>query len=35
MTIKDVGQGIHFVQEDNPEGIAEAILNWANEFSLV
>jgi pimeloyl-ACP methyl ester carboxylesterase len=34
LTIKDIGHGIHFIQEDNPVGIAQAIIEWGknNEF---
>ena len=29
----DIGQGIHFVQEDNPHGIGEAIRDWHRRLS--
>ena len=28
LEIVDIGRGLHFVQEDNPHGIAEAIVDW-------
>lgn len=28
LTVQDVGKGIHFLQEDNPHGIGEAIASW-------
>lgn len=28
----DVGDGIHFIQEDNPHGIGEAISNWYDKI---
>ena len=28
LTVQDVGKGIHFLQEDNPHGIGEAIAAW-------
>lgn len=28
LTLIDIGPGIHFVQEDNPQGIGEGLLNW-------
>ena len=28
LTVVDVGPGIHYVQEDNPHGIGEAIAEW-------
>lgn len=31
LTIKNIGQGIHFIQEDNPEGIASAIVEWIGD----
>ncbi len=35
LTIKDIGRGIHFVQEDNPVGIANGILEWAKDKKLI
>lgn len=29
LTVRDVGGGIHYLQEDNPEGIAREIVDWA------
>ena len=28
LTVQDIGEGIHFLQEDNPHGIGEAIASW-------
>ena len=28
LTVVDIGPGIHFVQEDNPSGIGEALVSW-------
>jgi hypothetical protein len=30
----DVGQGIHFIQEDNPHQIGEALSNWLRNLEL-
>jgi haloalkane dehalogenase len=35
LTVKDIGPGIHFLQEDNPAGIATGIVEWAKEKRLV
>lgn len=35
LTIKDIGNGIHFIQEDNPEGIANSIIEWVHEKNLI
>ncbi len=35
LTIKDIGNGIHFVQEDNPSAIAEGIVEWARDKGIV
>ncbi len=35
LTIKDIGNGIHFVQEDNPSAIAEGIVEWARDKDIV
>ena len=35
LTVKDIGPGIHYLQEDNPAGIATGIIEWAKEKKLV
>ncbi len=35
LTIKDIGVGIHFVQEDNPGGISQGIIEWVKKKRLV
>jgi pimeloyl-ACP methyl ester carboxylesterase len=35
LTVKDIGPGVHFLQEDNPAGIANGIVDWAREKRLV
>jgi haloalkane dehalogenase len=32
LTLVDIGPGIHYVQEDNPHGIGEAIAEWWGEL---
>jgi haloalkane dehalogenase len=32
LTLVDIGPGIHYVQEDNPHGIGEAIAEWWRRF---
>jgi haloalkane dehalogenase len=34
LTVKDIGPGIHYLQEDNPAGIASGIVEWAREKQL-
>lgn len=34
LTITDIGPGIHYLQEDNPQGIAAAIIDWAEKKHL-
>jgi haloalkane dehalogenase len=34
LTVKDIGSGIHFLQEDNPEAIAQGIIDWATKKKL-
>ncbi|UCE79982.1 MAG: hypothetical protein JSV13_04955 [Nitrospiraceae bacterium] len=34
MTIKDTGNCIHFVEQDNPSAIAEGIAEWVRNKSL-
>lgn len=29
LTVKNIGNGIHYLQEDNPKGIANGIITWA------
>jgi haloalkane dehalogenase len=35
LTVKDLGAGIHYLQEDNPDGIAKGIIDWAQAKNLV
>ena len=35
LTVEDVGDGIHYMQEDNPAGIAGAIVSWAKKKNLL
>jgi pimeloyl-ACP methyl ester carboxylesterase len=35
LTVKDIGPGLHYLQEDNPAGIATGIVEWAREKKLV
>lgn len=35
LTVENVGPGIHFVQEDNPAGIADALVRWSGEKGLL
>lgn len=35
LTVRNIGKGIHFLQEDNPEGVARAILEWASARGLL
>jgi pimeloyl-ACP methyl ester carboxylesterase len=35
LTVKDIGHGIHYMQEDNPAGIADAIVKWATKKNLL
>lgn len=32
---RELGPGIHYVQEDNPTGIAEGVIEWAREKGLI
>jgi haloalkane dehalogenase len=34
LEIEAVGPGLHFVQEDQPEGIADAVLGWMARHEL-
>jgi haloalkane dehalogenase len=34
LTAVDLGEGIHFLQEDHPHEIGEAIANWVRERSV-
>ncbi|MGA9845154.1 MAG: hypothetical protein WBP64_09545 [Nitrososphaeraceae archaeon] len=29
LVVRDIGPGIHYLQEDNPEGIGNCILEWS------
>jgi hypothetical protein len=31
--VKDIGPGIHYLQEDNPEGIGNSILEWISKIT--
>jgi len=33
LIIKDIGPGIHYLQEDNPEGIGNSILKWISKIT--
>jgi haloalkane dehalogenase len=33
LVVKDIGHGIHYLQEDNPEGIANSIVEWSNKIT--
>jgi len=35
LTVSNIGNGLHYLQEDNPEGIARAILEWASARGLL
>ena len=35
LTITDIGHGIHFIQEDNPAGIGNGIVEWAKDKNLI
>ncbi len=35
LTVKDIGAGIHYLQEDNPNGIASGIIEWSKRKQLV
>ena len=35
LTVKDIGPGVHFLQEDNPAGIATGIVEWAKDKKLI
>jgi pimeloyl-ACP methyl ester carboxylesterase len=35
LSVKDLGHGIHYVQENNPFDIAEGIIEWARKKGLV
>ena len=33
LTLADLGEGLHFVQEYNPQEFSQALLNWYNSFT--
>jgi haloalkane dehalogenase len=33
LVVKDIGPGIHYLQEDNPEGIGISILEWSSKIT--
>jgi haloalkane dehalogenase len=33
LIIKDIGPGIHYLQEDNPEGIGNSIIKWISKIT--
>jgi len=33
LVVKDIGPGIHYLQEDNPEGIGNSILEWISKIT--
>jgi haloalkane dehalogenase len=33
LVVRDTGPGIHYIQEDNPEGIGNCILEWSAKIS--
>ncbi len=33
LVVKDIGPGIHYLQEDNPEGIGNSILEWSSKIT--
>ncbi len=33
LVVKDIGPGIHYLQEDNPEGIGNSILDWISKIT--
>jgi haloalkane dehalogenase len=33
LVVRDIGPGIHYIQEDNPEGIGNCILEWSAKIS--
>lgn len=35
LTVMDIGSGLHYLQEDNPRGIANSIVEWARDKGIV
>jgi len=33
LAVKDIGPGIHYLQEDNSEGIGNSILEWSSKIN--
>jgi len=33
LIIKDIGPGLHYLQEDNPEDIGNSILRWSSKIN--
>ena len=33
LVVRDIGPGIHYLQEDNPEGIGKCILDWSTKIT--
>ncbi|MGA7898952.1 MAG: hypothetical protein WCA39_08850 [Nitrososphaeraceae archaeon] len=33
LVVRDIGPGIHYLQEDNPEGIGKCILEWSAKIA--
>jgi haloalkane dehalogenase len=33
LVVRDIGAGIHYIQEDNPEGIGNCMLEWSAKIS--
>ena len=34
LVVRDIGPGIHYLQEDNPKGIGNCILDWNAKIEL-
>ncbi len=35
LTVMDLGAGIHYLQEDNPQGIADGIIQWSRDKGFI
>jgi haloalkane dehalogenase len=35
LVVRDIGSGIHYLQEDNPEGIGNCILEWSTKITYL
>jgi haloalkane dehalogenase len=33
LVVDDIGPGIHYLQEDNPEGIGNSIVDWSSKIN--